>query len=608
MKPRRRTQENGRGTPGFHRENPLASRRSASQRAMSRLQDCFGGLPTKADCDTAYEMAFTGSGDNFRSTYLAAECFSKFDPGDGTTRIARENEAEARFTQGEQQCKESNRRLIWDPYPSQTIERVIRTTQCIVADTLGDFCLDEFILVCNHGSGATNGLSRSDSSPENKWLFHENTVTTTALPLALALHRYLTGSHKGGIPRDVFGPYPLSDYASFIVVDCDVLDSVNKNMESNRVIGKGPTMNVFFQKGIGKMHRRRLQRKGLLHKSAQQHHQRLAKIASVTGHLATMDLKNASSTICYAGVELVYAKAPVWFHYMQATRVNRWKWKDNHGSSLAERRGRYEMFSAMGNGFTFEMETLMFWALTKAVCLVLGLPTHCEAVSVYGDDIICPVAAVPLLREVFSHMGFTFNARKSFWDGPFRESCGGHYYNGEEVTPFYIKHPPATVIDLINLHNKVSLWLARGRCHDPTLEAVLRVTRAAVPKKHWGPPGLQGTLWSPWHLTGAVWDRHCQSWKVTALRYASTTQVVTQDGAAMAWAWSRRNDVTKLLPNRFVPPQYWWRETVEDELSTEGVTVVDKGLVKVVRLYFDSQRFNSAEHEAFLAPMYLLSS
>ena len=247
----------------------------------------------------------------------------------------------------------------------------------------------------------------------------------------------------------------------------------------------------------------------------------------------------------------------------------------------------------MGNGFTFEMETLMFWALTKAVCLVLGLPSSIEDVSVYGDDIICPVEAVPLLKEVFDHVGLTFNAKKSHWVGPFRESCGGHYYDGREVTPFYVKKPIRTIVDLINLHNKVSLWLARGVVRDDGLERVLHACRSAVPKKYWGPPGLAGTLWSPWHLSGAQWSQRVQAWKVHALSYQTSRQLADDGyGAMRYWLWGKRFGGTT---------------DVTDELVTEYVPSVDKGLVKESLLYFDIQRFDTAEHYGHLAPMYLLS-
>ena len=562
--------------------NPLASRRRASARAMSLLQFAFGGLPSKADCDGVYDQAFVASEREFDATYLAAEVFSKFDPEDTATKQSRQKAAVSSFFEGEALCHATNRRLVWDPYGTQNVARVIRISQRLIADVLGDFDLEEFVLLCGHGSGATCDLARAKSSPQQKWTVDETlTVTSAALPYAIAFSQWFPNHWE---------ELPGRNNGQFRVVMGDVLDSVNKDMVRNRVIGKGPTMNIFFQKGLGKCHRRRLQRVGLLHKDAQQHHQQLAKQGSLTGYLATVDLKNASSTIAYALVELLYAHAGDWLTHMKALRADWWEWNKEHRRDRPT--GRYEMFSAMGNGFTFEMETLMFWALTKATCLVLGVPSSVKEVSVYGDDIICPANAVDLLREVFTHCGLTFNAKKSHWVGRFRESCGGHYYAGRNVTPFYLKKPLRTIVDLINLHNKVSLWLANGQREEPHLEAVLRACRSAVPKKHWGPPGLAGTLWSPWHLNGAVWNRNRQAWCVEALRYETTRQATSQHGGNRYWQWERR---------------FGGGEDVGDELRTSELPVVDKGRVIATRLYFDSQRYSIRDHWAFLAPVYVLS-
>ena len=572
--------QSGRATESF---NPIASRRRASARIMAQLLECFGGeLPSKASCDSVYDQAFCASGENFRATYLAAEAFSKFDPEDASTLTIRQQAAATSFLEGEAQCRATNRRLVWDPWGSQSVARVLRISQRLIADVLGDFDLEEFVLLCSHGSGATADLARAKSSPQNKWTVGTHTVTPSALPYALAVSQWFP-NHGEELPGRNNG--------SFLVTYHDVLDSVNKDMARNRVIGKGPTMNVFFQKGIGKLHRRRLNRKGLLRKDAQEHHQRLARQGSLHGHLATVDLKNASSTIAYALVIHAYSQAdPAWLTHMCALRANRWRWRSGHPDAGLDE-GRYEMFSAMGNGFTFEMETLLFWSLTKAVCLVLGLPTSLEVLSVYGDDIICPVEAVPLLKEVFDHVGLTFNAKKSHWVGPFRESCGGHFYNGSEVTPFYIKKPVSSVVDLINVHNRVSLWLARGRVRDAGLEKVLTICRSAVPKKYWGPPGLAGTLWSPWHLSGAQWSRGRQSYSVCSLAYANSRQLAEcASGALRYWFWSKR---------------FGGASAVTDELVTEYVPEVDKGRVVETRLCFDRQRFDWAAHEAYLGPVYL---
>lgn len=152
----------------------------------------------------------------------------------------------------------------------------------------------------------------------------------------------------------------------------------------------------------------------------------MAQTASRNKDLATIDLSMASDTISYGIILELFPQG--WFELMDQARAPSYKienkWYD------------YHKFSAMGNGFTFEMESLLFFALASAVA------EHLEEtgpVSVYGDDIIIPTNCSELLIEVLSVCGFSINKEKSFIDGPFRESCGGDYFEGYDVRAFYLK-------------------------------------------------------------------------------------------------------------------------------------------------------------------------
>lgn len=106
----------------------------------------------------------------------------------------------------------------------------------------------------------------------------------------------------------------------------------------------------------------------------------------------------------------------------------------------------------MGNGFTFELESLIFWALCSAVMDCLSIDGD---LSVYGDDIIVPVKAYPAVKEILAFAGFTTNDKKTFADGPFRESCGKHYFKGQDVTPIYIRNRPTCWPDYVAIANKL---------------------------------------------------------------------------------------------------------------------------------------------------------
>jgi hypothetical protein len=100
-----------------------------------------------------------------------------------------------------------------------------------------------------------------------------------------------------------------------------------------------------------------------------------------------------------------------------------------------------EKISSMGNGYTFELESVIFYALAHSVCKYLKLPT--TNVNSYGDDIIIPSAGYELLSKALSCLGFSVNLEKSFHEGPFRESCGKDFYLGSQVRPLFLKSKPS---------------------------------------------------------------------------------------------------------------------------------------------------------------------
>lgn len=145
----------------------------------------------------------------------------------------------------------------------------------------------------------------------------------------------------------------------------------------------------------------------------------------------------------------------------------------------------WERFSAMGNGFTFELESLIFHSLTVSTCEVLGIPPD---VSVYGDDIICPVEALSLLEQVFAFCGFDFNQKKTHSSRGnliFRESCGKHYLNGVDVTPFYVDKSLADISEIILLANNIVRWscFPSGFGRDKRLKPVWEWVVSHLPEK-----------------------------------------------------------------------------------------------------------------------------
>lgn len=99
-------------------------------------------------------------------------------------------------------------------------------------------------------------------------------------------------------------------------------------------------------------------------------------------------------------------------------------------------------YASMGSALCFPCEAMVFLtivflgiekelnrALTRSD--VLRLKGH---VRVYGDDIVVPVQYADSVIGTLEAFGLKVNARKSFSKGNFRESCGGDYYRGLDVS------------------------------------------------------------------------------------------------------------------------------------------------------------------------------
>jgi len=168
-------------------------------------------------------------------------------------------------------------------------------------------------------------------------------------------------------------------------------------------------------------------------------HQSMAREASRSGSHATIDLEAASDSISYELVRFLLPRD--WFELLDSLRspftLVRGKWV------------KLEKFSSMGNGYTFELETLIFAALAKA-CGGVDLGSD---FSVFGDDIIIPTEFASDLVSVLKFCGFSLNEKKSYLSGSFRESCGGDFFDGASVRAHNLENDPCNPEDWISLAN-----------------------------------------------------------------------------------------------------------------------------------------------------------
>jgi hypothetical protein len=237
--------------------------------------------------------------------------------------------------------------------------------------------------------------------------------------------------------------------------------TVPKDASKDRGCCVEASLNVMLQLDVGALMKRRYNgyyKVRLEH--AKPLHMLAARLASMGAPYATIDLSNASDTVAK---DLVRMLLPwEWYELLESLRA-RATYVDGKTVYL-------EKFSSMGNGFTFELETLLFRTLAQA------LGAGSDDCLVFGDDIVVHSSIAPSMLSALRRFGFTPNERKTFCEGPFRESCGGDYWRGLDVRPIYLKEIPDEPQKWIALHNQLYRW-----DHDKRLNAARRYCMDQVP-------------------------------------------------------------------------------------------------------------------------------
>lgn len=350
-----------------------------------------------------------------------------------------------KFEKFELLCKQTNNRLRFlsaDPLfngPAVWLHNaVVRKIEWI----LGVCDLDEFFDLPDWGPGASTLIKRRDASSPTKFQC-ETGITReliSLIPLDLIREKYpLWGQHLESVG------FPHIEKGNRII-------TVAKDATTDRVIAIEPGINLWFQLSLGKMIRRRLLRVGIDLRD-QTRNQTLAKLGSIDASLATVDLSSASDSISRNVVEELLP--PRWYALMDACR--------SHYGTLGSQELKWEKFSSMGNGFTFDLESLIFYAI--AACCTEYMHADLDKVGVYGDDVIIPTSAFKLFSTMLEFYGFQINGKKSHVTSSFRESCGAHYNGGVDVKPIYLKDRLSTLPTIFSFANAVRLLAhRRGSC------------------------------------------------------------------------------------------------------------------------------------------------
>lgn len=440
--------------------------------------------------------------------------------------------------------------------PSQEVDfgfvrstQVRETAKRFITETIGS--TPPSLLRGSFTNGASTRVKRSPVSVASKFVGKAH-VTASALP-------FWTGN-VFQFPL-WFGLSPESWTPE--VVSGSVLFTVPKNSEIDRVACKEPEVNMYFQRGVGDFIRKRLKRSGI-DLNDQTCNQRLAREGSKLRNLATLDLSSASDTVSRAIVEQLL---PVkWFELLDDLRVKETILPNGDSHQL-------EMFSSMGNGFTFELETLIFWALARSVAF------HTKTrgkISVYGDDIIVPIKVANCLTRVLPWFGFILNDKKSFRTGPFRESCGGWYYNGMDVTPFFLRETPKHMTDVIRFGNQLLNWILKDAIPELLGDFVSLWSQVAkfVPRCYHGGQSLDR---SDALVTGDSPRR----------RYVQVNMRLEADPLGSYLQWHHEKDPIFGQPDRELSPS--WAASPSRWVNRPNKTWYEHGLMSDVRYVLTNQ-------------------
>jgi hypothetical protein len=376
------------------------------------------------------------------------------------TSIDKRLVAKEKFEEAEDLCSLTNQ--FWKPYREMKLnllprfERVIHSARRKIGLVLGSD-LYKWTEYCDFGPGADCSTVSGMTSVYNK-LSKPGGVTIGAHSLLnnfCALTRL--GCH--------FVSDPKTGLLDIDIRRGNTVTFVPKNAKTDRPIAVEPRWNMFMQKGFGSFLRKRLKQFGvdLNHQGT---NQAFAIYGSHTAKYATIDLASASDTV---SKEVVLALLPEpWTDILAALRSPAYHLDGEWRS--------YEKWSSMGNGYTFELESLLFWSLCSSIS---------EDVSVYGDDLIVPTESFESIVEILELCGFKVNPSKSYAKGYFRESCGQDAFNGDSVTPIYWKEhlDDQGTLSLVNQISVLSRRLGFGYYRNSKFKKVWKELVFQLPKR-----------------------------------------------------------------------------------------------------------------------------
>lgn len=327
--------------------------------------------------------------------------------------------------------------------PQADLDYFHKVSRCVWGAVLSVSALNEIEnMVPRHGPGATE--ERASSNSKYKFLRWHDRLE----PIFPMMHWAFSSESA----------YASKEFEAVTVVTREQerpvrVTPVPKTLKAPRIIAIEPTCMQYAQQALSKTLIRVLESnpltRGHLNYSDQKVNRKLAIDSSRAGDLATLDLSSASDRVPAALVYDMLEVAPVFREAAFACRSE---------TALISCEGMVDTivplrkFASMGSALCFPIESMYFYTICIGALLAkhnlpvtFGNVKHVsKGVFIFGDDILVPSDDAAAVCDHLQKYYCKVNIHKSFWTGKFRESCGMDAYDGEEVTPTYLRETPPT--------------------------------------------------------------------------------------------------------------------------------------------------------------------
>jgi len=384
--------------------------------------------------DSISSTVFRTAGEHRLLNQLSA-VIRKYPFPEGSVKFDPRGAATETFLKSERSCARMNKKFRLYDTLRAPYENELSRARNWIRYVLGELNLPDIWSNCDFGPGASLGLKGGVTNSARKLLSPDWTLSPSAFDYArssimqdkliweLLLQR--PGSPHYSLDPDLLRSKFLE---KCVFVEHNKIAFVPKTAKTERTIAVEPLLNGYVQKGVDVVMRKKLKRVGI-DLSDQSRNQELARQGSLPEKdpYVTIDLSSASDSISIGLCR--HMLPPDWFDFLNSLRSKSYL--------LDKRLTRYEKFTSMGNGFCFPLETLIFASLCESAYQLSGtVPDY----SVYGDDIIVRQSIAPQVLQLLRTCGFKANMKKTFISGPFRESCGADWFEGEDVRPISLDY------------------------------------------------------------------------------------------------------------------------------------------------------------------------